>query len=167
MNHYGKPYYHLLAAPYYSKMFVHETGWLKVDIPMDFASIESRTKVKIQHYRENVLPYYKFSTKRFEYLEKTIVLLQERGPVYLVRLPVGQRMKERENELMPDFDERVKKLSRKNSIAFLSFSEDSERFTFTDGNHLGSKSASAVSKEIAEWILKCRRSRTSTQNLKH
>lgn len=135
-----------------TSLFLHADGWLEVKVPMNESSVAKRTKNKIGDYRDNILPKYKFSNVRFDYLKKTILFLKEHGSVYLVRLPVHPDMFVLEDKLMADFDQLLKECAVANGIDYLSYKDSVSGFEFTDGNHLAVNSAYKVSTQIAESI---------------
>lgn len=143
--------YHQILFPINSKMYLHEDGWLELNLRTDTATINKRTLDKIKHYTVETLPKYKFSTLRLQYLIKTIQYLNSYGDVFLVRIPVSEAMMEIENKLMPNFDSKIKEaiLLSKN---YLDLTKENSNFTYTDGNHLYKKSGEVVSKKIANWI---------------
>jgi hypothetical protein len=143
--------YHQILFPVHSKMYLHGDGWLEVNLRRDTATINERTSKRMKTYRFNVLPKYKLSSLRLQYLLKTIQYLNNYGEVFLVRIPVSEGMMEIENELMLDFDSKIKEailLSKK----YLDLTKENSSFTYTDGNHLYKKSGAVVSVEIAKWI---------------
>lgn len=146
-------YYSILTNKLKSPLFLHQNGWLEVSIDMNSVKVEKRIEEKIKDYREKELPNYKYSTLRYKYLKKTIEFLNMHGQVYLVRLPVHSKMMEIENELMPDFNNKIKSLTPLTK-GYLDLTNDNDRYTYTDGNHLYKESGKFVSIEIAEWIKK-------------
>ncbi|MBL4650135.1 MAG: hypothetical protein JKY03_10415 [Aureispira sp.] len=143
--------YHQILFPVNSKMYLHEDGWLEMNLRRDTATINKRTLKKMKEYRFNVLPKYKFSPLRLQYLLKTIQYLNNYGEVFLVRIPVSEKMMEIENELILDLDSKIKEailLSKK----YLDLTKENSSFTYTDGNHLYKESGAVVSKKIANWI---------------
>lgn len=150
-NNLGGKYYEVFAGKIKPSTFLHDDGWLEIFIAMDKSSVEKRTKTKIKEYRTNNLPSNKFSEVRFNYLKKTIEFLGHYGNVYLVRLPVHSGIMEIENELMPDFNEKIAS-AVKLSDGFLDMTPRNNEFTYIDGNHLYKESGKIVSKEIVNWI---------------
>ncbi|RCW20428.1 hypothetical protein [Marinilabilia salmonicolor] len=136
-----------------SSMFLHENGWLEISIKMDSISVNQRINKKIEFYREQNLPKFKFSSLRLKYLKRTITFLNQYGKVFLVRLPVHEEMFKIEEKLMPDFDEKIKKIIPLTE-GYLNMIPQNNNYEFTDGNHLYKASGKMVSKEIAEWIKK-------------
>ncbi len=132
---------------------LHEDGWLDVEITMAPGGIEDRTKAKMEHYKNNMLPVYKYSETRYSYLKKTIELLQNYGRVFLVRLPVYPEMMDLENILMPDFDEKMEALCENDSAVYLNYGLSGSKYQFTDGNHLWKGSAREFSTQLGTDIL--------------
>lgn len=136
-----------------SGMFLHQNGWLEVSINMDSTSVNQRLNQKIEYYTEQNLPKYNFSSLRFEYLKKTITFLNQYGQVFIVRLPMHEKMFEIEEVLMPDFDEKIQSIIPL-TTDYLDMTTQNSNYEFTDGNHLYKTSGKLVSKEIAKWIKK-------------
>jgi hypothetical protein len=144
--------YHQILFPVNSKMYLHEDGWLEMNLRTDTATIHQRTLKKMKDYRFNVLPKYKFSSLRLQYLLKTIQYLNNYGDVFLVRIPVSEEMMTIENELMPNFDSKIRAAILL-SKDYLDLTKENSSFTYTDGNHLYKKSGAVVSEKIANWIM--------------
>jgi hypothetical protein len=135
-------------------MYVHTDGWLEIDASMDSSSVAKRLNDKIGDYRKNYLPFYKFSSVRLHYLSKIISFLKGHGKVYLVRLPVQQGMFDIEDELMPDFDEKVKSTAEKLNVQYLNFKKMINNYQYVDGGHLYKSSGKEVSYIIANWVMR-------------
>jgi hypothetical protein len=151
LNSYGDNYIKILMN--FSLMEVHDDGWLEVFPPMDSTSMKSRIAENIQEQKTK-LKNYKFSQTRFEYLKKTIETLKNHGKVYLVKLPVDDRIAEIEARLLPNFDEKIDKLAKSAAVPYLNLMNSDTKFTFTDGIHLYKDSAKDVSVEVGRWITK-------------
>jgi hypothetical protein len=144
-------YYTVLTNRFMSKMFLHNDGWLEVNISMDSASITKRLDNKIKVYRKNNLPNRKLSYVRLSYLKQTVEYLKLHGNVYIVRLPVSPEMFAIEQELMPDFNEIINPICLVTD-GYLDMTNENYLYQFIDGNHLWKESGKLVSEKIAEWI---------------
>lgn len=133
------------------RSFLHEDGWLEVNVAMDSAIVKKRLDEKIISYRSDNLPNRRFSRMRLIYLEETIQFLKQHGRVFLVRLPISPEMFQIEQELMPDFNEKINKAILM-SDGYYDFSPRNHLYQYTDGNHLWKNSGKVVSGEIAAWI---------------
>ena len=149
-NNLSGKYADILLKDIKSSMFLHENGWLEVTISMDSTKVKKRIDSKIENYREN-LSKWKYSSLRLEYLKKTILFLKNYGKVYLIRLPVHERMMKIENELTMNFDEKIKKVVPL-ADGYFDMTPSNIKFNYTDGNHLHKKSGRLVSEEIVNWI---------------
>lgn len=134
-------------------MKVENDGWLNIDIPMDNESIKKRTQNKTKDFRDVMLPTYKFSEVRFNYLKKTITLLKNHGKVYLVKLPVSAEMLKVDDLLISDFEQKMNSLCLEYQISYLNLNKSSQSYELTDGNHLSKKGAEKASLDIAKWII--------------
>jgi len=130
---------------------VDDTGYLNVYTSMDSLFVQRKEKKKFNSYKNSSKSNF-FSGYRYSYLIKTIKHLKKHGKVYLVRLPVHQKMLEIENRFMVDFDKKL--LSAINlSDGYLDMNcSGSDGYKFTDGNHLYKESAKDVSVKIGKWI---------------
>ncbi|MGA1868179.1 MAG: hypothetical protein ACMUJM_06485 [bacterium] len=152
INNFDKNFANILIKD--SRKFLHTNGWLEVTVKMDPEIVQRRINKKIQEYKNKVLPRYKFSNVRYEYLFKTIEFLKQHGRVFMVRLPIHPKMMDIERILMPDFNNKMQNIVVKSSIKYYDMTYMNSNFTYTDGNHLHKESGAQVSKIIAEWILK-------------
>ncbi len=154
-DHYAEQYIYLITKKlsYVNDDFLHEDGWYEVNISMEPKLQKERVENKIIDYRRK-LKEYKLSEIRFNYLEKAIEFLNRFGNVYLVRLPVSEPFLEFENRLDPDFNQRMKRLSKRCKVPYLNlnFNNNYDIFRYTDGNHLYKSSGEEVSRIIGEWI---------------
>lgn len=142
-----------LFIPPSDNLFLHDDGWLEIKgISMNKDSLNKRIANKIIKYKKEHLNQSKFSTKRLYYLLKTIKYLQNYGKIYLVRLPVHESMMKLENELMPDFNDKIKEAINI-SDDYYDMTSYNNYFIYTDGNHLYKDSGEEVSALIANRIL--------------
>lgn len=148
-NHYEGPYFLAFKK---RATFLHEDGWLEVNIPMDTTSIKRRVQAKVKEYARNA-KNYSFSQKRFEKLKETILFLKKHGDVFLVRLPVAPEIKLIEDQYIPDFNIKIKEVTNKLNLPYLNLINESGKYQTTDGNHLHRESGKKVTKEIADFIL--------------
>ena len=150
-NNFSGKYFDLLFNRKKTSMFLHTNGWLEVTARMDTAVVKERIDYKVKIYREKNLTRYKFSSVRFDYLKKTILYLREYGKVYLVRLPMHEKIMEIEKELMPDFNTKITGLIPL-SDGYFDMTPYNEKYEYTDGNHLYKESGELVTREIIHWI---------------
>ena len=140
--------------------FLHNDGWLEIsNILMDSASVANRVSSKIETYRYTHLPKSNFSSTRLQYLIKTINYLKDFGVVYLVRLPIHEKMMEIEEDLIDDFNLKIKEAIDL-SDGYLDMTPQNNLFDYTDGNHLYKNSGKKVSRIIANWITDNNKART-------
>ena len=150
-------YYRLLLGSFYriigtenAKMYLHDSGWLEISVDMDSVSVRQRTDKKLLQYKQES-EAYKFSAVRYNYLRKTLLFLKKYGRVYLVRLPTHCKMTETEKDMMPNFEQLIIDLSSC-CDAYFDYSEDCEKYRYTDGNHLYKESAAKLSVRLAGKI---------------
>lgn len=134
--------------------FLDQYGWYHIqNIPNDSVLTRKNIEAKVNVYLTQNLPNRAFSTTRYEYLLKTIQVLKKTGKVFLVRLPIHPKMYEIEQQLMPDFDTKIK-TAVELSDNYLDFTPQNSNFEYTDGNHLFKHSAIKVSTLLGDWIKK-------------
>lgn len=152
-NSYTSLYYKILKNKITKPdIILHEDGWLEVNVPMDSKSFLDRLSRKVETYETENLPFFKYSNTRFNYLSKTITYLQKHGKVFIVRLPIHQKILDIENKSMPDFNSKIIGLSIKHNVAYLNLTTSGKDYKFTDGNHIYKTSGAIITAEIAEWI---------------
>ncbi len=153
MNNRDQRFYDLIIDKQ-SDFFLHDDGWLEVNIALDSLKEEDVDK-KIKTYRKGMLRKAQFSKTRFKYLLKTINFLNAYGEVYLVRLPIHEKMMTVDNALMAHFNEDIEEAITL-SKGYLDLTTMNKDFHYTDGNHLHKSSGKIVSNIIANWIDKNR-----------
>lgn len=153
LHHYPHQYIYILTRKleFVNNDYLHDDGWIEINLQMDSSIVEKRTQAKIIEYQE-ARKDFAFSNTRFEYLEKTIELLQKHGKVYLVRLPVVTPLWELEDVAVPGFENKMTYLSEKFQIDYLKMNKSIDSLVYTDGYHLYKTSGKHVSREIGEWI---------------
>jgi hypothetical protein len=146
---YDYQYYRLFVKA--GALFLHDNGWLEVNIPVDSASIRERTNERTTHFEKNP-EHFQYSGLRYNYLVKTISFLQKHGTVYLVRLPTHPDWVNLEHKLFPAFEDQMRTLRASVNVPFLDLSSQNKRFIYTDGIHLYKESSKEVTRLIGEWI---------------
>ena len=131
--------------------YLRKDGLLEVYTSMDSSYVKQNTQKKVHNY-EASMGSNKFSEYRFLYLRKTIELLKIHGEVYLVRMPVHTSLLKIENSFDPQFDKRIINLANNTNVEYLNFTDYSNQYSYTDGNHLYIKDAKIFSIRLAERI---------------
>lgn len=152
IKHYPEQYIYILTKKldYVNNDFLHDDGWYEVNIKMNDSLVNFRSKGQFERY-ERKLKTFKYSHIRIDYLIKTIDFLEKHGTVYLVRLPVSKKFLKLEERLMPDFDTKIKWISKNKNIPYKHF-KDQNDYLYVDGVHLYKDSGVKVSERIAKWI---------------
>lgn len=148
IKHNDYKYYTLLSNN--SPAFLHDNGWLEVNLDEDSASIQRRTDFTLSTYEHKAKTYH-FSPKRFSYLIKTIEYLKSYGQVYLLQLPVHPELMKIENQVERNFQNQIQPAIDL-AEAYLDLSPYNQNFNYTDGAHLNKESGQKVSQMIAEWL---------------
>lgn len=145
---FGNGFKHLIN--YEGLLELHPDGWLEVDITMDPAKLEGRIKASTEEYRAKKMF---LSNTRFDYLEKIVDFLQDKGTLFFVRLPVSPGMAEIEKEKFPTFDDKVLQLTKKYGIPYFNFIGDSGKYQTIDTHHLHKKESTKITHRICDSIL--------------
>ena len=139
--------YRLNPTPF----LLHKNGWLEVQ---DFPITEKDNNAVKRHIKvyTGLAQSRLHSSTRLNYLEKIIHFLQNYGSVYLVRLPVHSKMFQLEDKFMPDFDEVISEISKRNAVPYLSFRHLENHYNLNDAIHIHRDSADSLTQKVAEWI---------------
>lgn len=146
-----KDYYRKFIVRPERHMFLHDDGWLAVNVPMDSANVARRTKRKVADYNNKVKRDYRYSPLRLRSLCSTITFLKQHGEVYLVRLPAHPELYAVEQEVMPDFDEKIRPAVEL-AGHYLDLMPENREYAYVDGNHLYKESGRQVSARIGRWV---------------
>ncbi|WP_152287198.1 hypothetical protein [Flavicella marina] len=149
MYAYPKSMFSLLFKKKDTNMFVHNDGWLEINVSMKAAEVIKRTMFKEKQYITNK-EIYGFSEKRLFWLKKTISLLKKHGRVILVRIPTGHKILKIENSMFPDFDNLIERSF--NGELYLNYKNLVDKYVYTDGNHLFKESGTEFTKQLAKDI---------------
>jgi hypothetical protein len=141
-----------LIKPYLNTSYLHDDGWFEVSVKMDEASVKSRYNKTINEYVASAPKVYNYSSVRYNYLKKTIELLSKHGKVFLVRLPIHEKIFEAENSYMPDFSSKMSSVSEEFGVGYLDLTEYNDDVQYTDANHLWKESGRRMSELIAKNI---------------
>ncbi len=134
--------------------YVHKDGWFEMKYFFsDSAFFKKRTEQEIEKLINSKTNKYKFSEVRYNYLAKTINYLKNYGNVYIVRMPVHQKIIEYENKQMPNFDSLMHQLAKENNVSYLNFTTLPQKYLYRDGNHFRKVSAIKFSINLANKIL--------------
>jgi len=136
-----------------SNTFLHKDGWLEVNVIMQKDSLAKRELEKEKFFGEDVAKTQSISKVRLTALEDIIKFLKNKGTVYLVRIPTGEKIMAIENSYAPDFTKKIKAISDKNGVRYFDFSSRSNDYEYTDGNHMYKESGKIFTSRIADSIL--------------
>jgi hypothetical protein len=129
----------------------HEDGWIEVMRAIDSTDIVKRTKGKADGMR-STLTNFRVSPERLNELQKLIAQLENRGDVYLVRLPVSKTIFEIEEAFYPAFDSLMASISNTHNAAYFNMQPFHEEMIFNDGHHINREYSPKCSSILASWI---------------
>lgn len=150
VHHYPEPFYKILVNK--SPLFLHHDGWLEVTVNDAYLSSDAALERSIKDYKNRVKEIA-ISTKRLEYLSKTIKYLKNYGEVYVVRMPVSPEIFKIEDAYLPNFEQLLQNKTTQLNVPYKSFSPQNMEYEYTDGLHLYKQSGIHFSKDLAAWIL--------------
>jgi hypothetical protein len=156
LRNYGRSWFKIFTereAKGRSNTYLHKDGWLEVNVNMQKDSVAKRETEKVDVFYANLVKTQSLSQKRLNSLEDMIKYLQPRGTVYLVRIPGSERLMKLENSYLPDFNEKMKAISKNYNIKFFDFSSKAKDYIYTDGNHMYKESGKVFTAQVADSIL--------------
>ena len=113
------------------------------------AEAENFSKQKL---KKNIKLKFYPSSLRMQYLVELIDYLNKRGQVFLVRLPSQPDLKNWEDRIDPQFDEKIKLICKPRGLRYINFNEVGADFKFRDFSHLSELEAPRISKMLADSI---------------
>lgn len=135
-----------------SSTYLHQNGWMEVNVNVEPDTLKKRQDRKVADYTEFVKSQ-KISKYRLDAFEDIIDYLKTKGTVYIVRIPGFKGIMEIENKYSPDFSKRIESIAYKKGVRFFDFSHQSDQYIFTDGNHMYKESGKVFTARIADSIL--------------
>lgn len=133
---------------------VNRDGYLRVYPSLDSSFVALKENRTFGEYLKKSKEM-ELSSERIESLKKLIQLLNSKGKVFLVRLPVHEKMYGIEKHYMNDFDDRILELLAEEKY-YINMTDSIFEHTYIDGNHLYYESALDVSQRLA-FQIKARR----------
>lgn len=128
--------------------FLHDDGWLEIEMEYDTAYFKKNTEEKVKNYEE-LIAKMQPSHSRWRALKETISYFKEFGQVILVRVPVSKEMEVIEHKYYEDFEEEVLKIAEELKVAYLNYFHLNDSLYYTDGNHLHRGAAQVFSQKLA------------------
>lgn len=152
MEYIAKNFSRSWFSPLPTHSFVNKYGRTEVDyVPKTKEEWEKRVDMRLAAYIDMAKKYCYDQNSQYV-LERIIDTLKKRGDIFLVRIPVSKAMRNLENKICPDFDDRMFTISKKHAIAYFDFKKAD--YKTTDGNHMTQSEGNRFSKELADSIAK-------------
>ena len=133
-------------------IFVNDDGWLEVRLFETTFRQARRFSETIKAYTVIKHEYSGVSQERLRYLNEIIKYLKPYGMVYLVRMPIDNKILSIEHQLVPDFDSLMYNLSIELDVKYINAIPFSSNYKYTDGHHLNISSGKEFSQYIANII---------------
>ena len=117
MEYIAKNFSRSWFSPLPTHSFVNKYGRTEVDyVPKTKEEWEKRVDMRLAAYIDMAKKYCYDQNSQYV-LERIIDTLKKRGDIFLVRIPVSKPMRNLENKICPDFDDRMFTISKKHAIA--------------------------------------------------
>lgn len=126
---------------------IHRNGWIERTTPPEKRK-QDIDELKAMQYVPIVSP------EREQYLKRTVEYLEEYGEVVLVRMPVSNAAKHREETFFyRDFDAYMQEIADEYDAQYLNYAEEGGQYEYNDGiHHLDGPSAERFTRQLAQDI---------------
>lgn len=155
LKHYTRSWFKIYtereAAVGKSNSFLHEDGWMEINVDMNQDSVQARTRQKVIFY-EKIANQVELSNDRLRAFDEIINYLRTKGTVYLVRIPTSRNIMAIENKKYPHFNKLLQDISHKQNVKFFDFSNNTDDYRYTDGNHMYKESGKIFTSRLADSI---------------
>ncbi len=132
-------------------MHVYENGFSVVDNSFSTEKTEAMKKAKLIQYQKES-DQNKPSEYRIEYLEKTIDYLQQYGEVYLVNVPIGDKLYNIQKKYWPQHEDKMKEIAQKHGTYYIPLQKYYPQLKTFDEVHVLSEDALPISTFLAHQI---------------
>ncbi|SFF60275.1 hypothetical protein SAMN04488033_101331 [Salegentibacter agarivorans] len=132
---------------------LHKDGWLEErNLPKDSITLQNWTDHQIKMF-QGFSNKWKKSPYRKNHLKELIVRLKKHGEVFLVRLPISEKVLEIEENFWSKFSKEMNVLAKDTEVTFIDFSKKNQYKTY-DGHHLTKNGGKIFTKDLCDSILK-------------
>ncbi|AZA78937.1 hypothetical protein EG347_16160 [Chryseobacterium sp. G0186] len=139
-----------------SNTFLHDDGWLEVNVNMHADSVAVRTKAKTIFYTD-LAKGVALSPERLRAFNEIINYLRTKGSVYIVRIPTSENLTAIENGKYPHFSKLLQDIAHQQNVKVFDFSKNYADYDYTDGNHMYKESSKKLTSQIADSIVASRK----------
>lgn len=137
----------------HSNTYLHDNGWLEVNVDISPKEVAKREEEKVAFYRL-FASRQQLSPIRLKYFEESIQFLNDHGKVYIVRLPGGLKINKIEQNYAPEFNSVMLNIAKRNHTQYFDFTPKVAEYQFTDGNHMYKESGKILTRQLADSIKK-------------
>jgi hypothetical protein len=137
------------------KEFVNRNGRYVIPISKQQIKINYQQNLnsKLSDYRSSeVYKRGRISILRLKNLKRIINYLKRDGKVFLIRLPIDEKMLRLENKIYISFDNEMKQIANLYGLNYINLMSLNNKVHFTDGNHIWNGSSKYISKCINDSI---------------
>jgi hypothetical protein len=136
---------------YPSNVVAQPDGWVDVVCPIDSITINKRKQSRIRTKKKELKDAYISHEQKMAF-RQLVSWLQQRGKVYLVRLPVDPEYYAMEESWYPDFKNFADSIQMEFQIPYFNMQDEYSFVTFNDGHHINRKDAPWMTKKVAHSI---------------
>ncbi|GGK60444.1 MULTISPECIES: hypothetical protein [Flavobacteriaceae] len=137
---------------------LHKDGWSEIHIDdwLEENNFPKNKEIFLERKHNQMSLFGNFAKRwntskyRLNWLEKTIVYLQQYGKVFVVRMPIDKEILEIENEFWSDFDIEIDNISKNTQIDYFNFSNNT--WSTYDGQHLDKFGGKSFAERLSELI---------------
>lgn len=141
--------------------YTHDDGWQEVTKQFESYVVSEE---EVRHWKDlkleeftTKIKHFKPSVARLEYLERTIDYLNDKGQVFLVRIPISSELLQIEKRYWQDFNSQIGELASRHQIHYFDYSGDGENYDTYDGSHLFASSARKFTQRLCNDIKSARK----------
>jgi hypothetical protein len=160
LNSYQAPYLSIILKKAYQTIYphsirrvLHSDGWLEIIYSLDNGIRQKRLNQNLVIYNKMV-PHYKISPQRLNYFIQTLRYLKQYGVVFIVQMPINEKLADCENKAYPLFESLINSISIQEKTPYLNYQNQNEFYNFTDGVHLWKTSGYEFTKTLCRDIRK-------------
>ncbi len=149
----NQEYFHFKALVKRNSI-VHDNGWLEeFNLTSDSATLNKWKRTQDSVYQKLAVRW-KPSVYREQKLSELVQLLESRGTVVLLRMPVGAEILASEQKFWPQFDRNMEKIARAQGATYINFAGRTEGLRLYDGLHLDKESGARFTRALCDSIRK-------------
>lgn len=137
------------------KSKMHKDGWLEEsNLQKNEATLNEWKQHQLNLFLKGI-DKYKFSNLRIKSLDTLIKILEKKGDVYLIRMPISNEFLTAENKYYPKFNTIIDSIANINNISYFNFNNRTgeNMYKTYDGHHIDKFGGKKFTKALCDSIL--------------